>query len=697
MKKLITLLTGLMLLLIVSQAQDIVVTTPQLKNIILEEYTGLNCPYCPYGHQEAEAIYDNYPNRTAIINVHTGYYSQPSEGQPDFRTEWGAALASEASVAGYPAGSVNRHYFPDIADGSGSAMGRDKWASAAAIIKDESSYMNVGFESQYNSSTREVTVNVEVYYVEDAPFMVDNNYINIAVTENQVYGYQANGGDNYEHNHILRDLVTGQWGDEIATPEAGDLISRSYTYTLPSEYDASNCDITVFVAEGHSEIITGGVSELDGGSHNGETQLDFGRLNTDDFIAGGTAGNTSGLPATFLVGDTAIATYDISFSNNQPAGWNAEYSINGNTFTGNTSMQLDPGTSYPINFNVTPNENNGIGWYQLEISSSNYPGADPKSISFYVSKGVKHLVVNGSGTFTGISADDYQDEYLESLTQAGTTETGAVSALAMAEGFNKGIFDEVRNIFFNVSYTHPTMSDDQISALETFIDNGGNLLIAGQDIGWDAMASSGYGSLALVNFYSNYLRAIYTNDGDSEGVESIDEEGLLGDLGSQSLLSLYGSPAPDKIYPDSDAVSILSYTDDMASAGLRTTIGEAKIVYLAFGLEQLASDSYRDSIMARTYRWFEGLDNLGSVENNTNKHISLYPNPVEDYCLVQAEINNGKRINLSLFNSQGACITKKSVTWENRYKLNTEHLPPGIYFIRLSADNKHWHKKFVKK
>ena len=95
-------------------AQELVITAPQLKNIILEEYTGINCPYCPYGHQVAEGIMNDYPTRTAIINVHTGYYATPSEGQPDFRTDFGPGLASEASVSGFPSASVNRHLFPEL-------------------------------------------------------------------------------------------------------------------------------------------------------------------------------------------------------------------------------------------------------------------------------------------------------------------------------------------------------------------------------------------------------------------------------------------------------------------------------------------------------------------------------------------------------------------------------------------------------
>ena len=112
MKKLllaILLLTGFMGSLM---AQSIVGTDPENKNVVLEEFTGLNCGYCPDGHVIAQGIYDQHPNDVVLVNVHVGSFAAPSAGQPDYRTPWGAALDGQAAVAGYPAGTVNRHLFP---------------------------------------------------------------------------------------------------------------------------------------------------------------------------------------------------------------------------------------------------------------------------------------------------------------------------------------------------------------------------------------------------------------------------------------------------------------------------------------------------------------------------------------------------------------------------------------------------------
>ncbi|MDG2052789.1 MAG: hypothetical protein P8J69_03345, partial [Flavobacteriaceae bacterium] len=100
--------------------QTIVSTETELKNVVLEEYTGIYCTYCPDGHAIAAALQENNPGRVNLINIHVGGYSNPSNGDPDFRTPFGSAIANEAGVPFYPSGSINRRSW----NGGASAIGR---------------------------------------------------------------------------------------------------------------------------------------------------------------------------------------------------------------------------------------------------------------------------------------------------------------------------------------------------------------------------------------------------------------------------------------------------------------------------------------------------------------------------------------------------------------------------------------------
>jgi len=262
MKKGITLFLAILMVSAPSFAQTIVGTDPENKNVVLEEFTGIHCGFCPDGHAIAQAIYDAHPDDVILINIHQGSYAVPSGSEPDYRTPWGNAIAGQSGLVGYPAGTVNRHLFSNWSQGSGTAMSRNYWTSAANQVMAEPSYLNVGVEAIIVTSTRQLVVQVEVYYTGDSP--ESSNFLNVAILQNHVYGPQTNGGagNNYDHKHMLRHLLTGQWGVEISQTTEGSLFSKTFAYEIPEDYndvlvELENLDIVAFVTESHQEVISG--------------------------------------------------------------------------------------------------------------------------------------------------------------------------------------------------------------------------------------------------------------------------------------------------------------------------------------------------------------------------------------------------------------------------------------------------------
>ncbi len=247
-----------------SFAQTIVPTTPENKNVVLEEFTGIYCGYCPQGHQIAQQILNAHPDDVSVIAIHTGGYSVPQGNHPDYRTEWGAAIAGQANVAGYPSGTVNRHIFPSL-NPTATALSRGQWTSAANQILAQSSYLNVEATATVVRDSRQMQVLVEVYYTADSPEAT--NYLNVALIQDNVVGYQASGGNNYNHMHMLRDLLTGQWGIPIQNTSANSFYTTTLSYDIPEDVNdievvLDNIHIVAFVAEGHQEIISGNGAEM---------------------------------------------------------------------------------------------------------------------------------------------------------------------------------------------------------------------------------------------------------------------------------------------------------------------------------------------------------------------------------------------------------------------------------------------------
>ena len=249
-------------------AQTFVSIAPENKNIILEEFTGISCGYCPDGHKIGQQLHDANPSDVFLINIHTGGYATPQGPGTDFNTSFGAAIAGQSGLTGYPAGTVNRHQFP-MTQGGGTAMSRSDWGSASTQLLANPSPLNVGIQASADMATNTLVVDIEVYYT--GTQTVTSNMLNIAVVQNNIEGPQSgmslnptsilpNG--NYNHSHMLRHMLTGQWGEIISTLTPGTLYSNQFTWVMPADIagvtlDPTNIAVVAFVSEGNQEIISG--------------------------------------------------------------------------------------------------------------------------------------------------------------------------------------------------------------------------------------------------------------------------------------------------------------------------------------------------------------------------------------------------------------------------------------------------------
>ncbi len=245
-------------------SQTIVSTDPENKKVVLEEFTGIHCTFCPDGHAIAQEIQDNNPGDVFLINIHTGGYATPGAGEPDFRTPFGAAIGSQSGLVGYPAGTVNRTNFPGMEQGASgtTAMSRGSWASASTMTMNQASYVNVGVEATIDMVSNEMIIHVEAYYTGDSPEAT--NLLNVALLQNNTFGPQTGGGqgNNYNHMHRLVHMITGQWGEEVSTTTTGTFVDETYTYTIPADYNGvpvvlQDLEVVAFLTETQQNLPSG--------------------------------------------------------------------------------------------------------------------------------------------------------------------------------------------------------------------------------------------------------------------------------------------------------------------------------------------------------------------------------------------------------------------------------------------------------
>ena len=257
MKKVLSLLTALFAVgSLMAQTPTIVSTEVSKRNVVIEEFTGVGCGYCPDGHARANAICEQYEGHAWAINIHEGGYAAGS----GYTTAYGDSIATLWTIKGYPCGSVNRISLTD----------RGQWAGQAANVRNEDSPVNVAATASIDPLSREMTVYVEAYFTGDQT--ETENLLNVALVQNNILGPQSNYGNYnseyiegnlYRHMHMLRNLLTGQWGESIATTK-GTLVTKTYTYILPASIGAvpinnfDDLEVLVFITESnHKNIITG--------------------------------------------------------------------------------------------------------------------------------------------------------------------------------------------------------------------------------------------------------------------------------------------------------------------------------------------------------------------------------------------------------------------------------------------------------
>ena len=185
----------------------------------------------------------------------------------------------------------------------------------------------------------------------------------------------------------------------------------------------------------------------------------------------------------------------------------------------------------------------------------------------------------------------------------------------------------------------PSLDSLDQTAIMQFLDNGGNLFVSGQDIGWDLADATGITnnqySESTVQFFHNYLHAVYFAD-DSDVNEVV---GMPNDpIGNDLRFHIYqpGLPDanqyPDEIAPADGASSCFEYVGGQNHKFGIKYKGDHKVVYFGMGLEAIDSrentpsddlSPIRTEVMRRILNWLNFIDftPIASSENVSDPRI----------------------------------------------------------------------------
>ena len=675
MKQLYALLmlipTGLM-------AQSLVSTSPQNRTALLEDFTGVNCGYCPEGHVIAHDLADAHPGEVVVVGVHAGSFAVPSGSQPDFRTPEGTTINDHFGVNSYPAGIVDRYPFS-----GGIVQGRGAWEGMVNEALELPSPVNIGLESSYNSGAQQLDITVELFYTSDSPG--GNDYIHVLVKEDHLTGWQTDYGNgnqpNYDHTEVMRAYATPVWGDEVTTTTAGSSVTRTYSLAVNAAWTLANLEVVAFVGEYQGQVYQAREVMADGG-----TTLVVGELTSTAGSAFQSGSPGSGLSLgndlTNLLG--ADEDYEVSLSSaDAPGDWTGTFSVGGMSYNAPATINITDGSTEAITVDITPGNTVGIATYTLTVASTSNNNAPVLVQEYHVISGVTDLVVNNP------QAETHEPIYegaLSAANQLGRAKTSRNTFLGFGEA---GALTDVLNLYLNVSWTFPSITDDVVGVLEDFLDNGGNLFIAGQDIGWDQSGdANAYGTAITQAFYSDYMHATYIADGSTANSSVTFEAGdlVFGNVPGSGIKSVFDTNSyPEEIEPIAPAVPILRYNNPNKIGGLRVETGGYKLVYFGVGPEQMSDPAVAEAMVRLSHDWFYGIVSVDELDAAFAALLGqAWPVPADDRLTIPVgEVPAGTLLRVT--DATGRLVHQERVGGMDRIVLNTSTLGAGLHHYRLLA------------
>lgn len=692
-----------------AQSQTLVGTDPTNANVVLEEYTGIHCQYCPDGHTRAQTIFDQNPGRIVLVNIHQGGYAVPSGGEPDYRTPFGDALAGQINLNGYPTATVNRHVFAAYSDNpGGTAMGRGYWSAASQEALMAPSPVNVGLSSTFDTLSRLLTVTVEAYYTAASPQAT--NYINVALLESGIIGPQqilSVWNTNYTHNHMLRHFLTGQWGDTLTATGVSDFTTRVYTYTVPAGYDVSKCDVAAYITETHQQVYTGAQVPAMGGT----TLITATVTPPTPAIELGSPATTTDFTMTANSGLAGAEDFSFELISDAPADWAVDYSVGGTHYTVDDTLSLTGGATVNLGIHVTPGTTPFIGTFTLIMRSISNPMAPAIYTKVILISNITDLVLNndapwGDGANT-YSAAGFESNYMKGLAAAGNTTYASTPVKTLMEVAAAGKLTEVEHIYFNVSWAFPSFTDNLVAMLGGFLDNGGNLLVAGQDAAWDTwdLTNGGNGTVNTQAFYTNYLHCAFVADGGAANsiMTPLNSDLVFTQLDTSAIVNVYGGAY---FYPDqidtvgTGSLPLYYYNSNLTKmGGLRYTNGTYKVVYLGVGIEMISDTNVRKDIVHIAHDWFHGYISGAEEYDQAMAAAFLgqnYPNPADGFTNIPySEASEGSV--MMVYDLMGNLVWSAPIEKGSTHiYLQTAQWTSGMYTYRMiNADGNVLTKKII--
>jgi hypothetical protein len=187
------------------------------QKVLIEEISGVRCPNCPDGSRLLEALNEDYDTSLIVVTYHAGIFSNPyKESKYDFKTSQTVGLMEMLGrPEGYPSAVIQRIPLSDL-----KTFQRlpNTWAAAISTAVRVDPVVDLKLAVDTGNTAIELkisalfvkTVNKPVYMT---AYLVESGLVDPQADTQSKDEYVLN----YEHNHVLREILTPlngtKWSD----------------------------------------------------------------------------------------------------------------------------------------------------------------------------------------------------------------------------------------------------------------------------------------------------------------------------------------------------------------------------------------------------------------------------------------------------------------------------------------------------
>ncbi|MBO6515079.1 MAG: Omp28-related outer membrane protein [Bacteroidia bacterium] len=225
-----------------------------LKNVLIEDISGVKCNNCPKAAEIAHDIQVKHDEgRVVVLTLHSnnfGVFTGPySDSRDTFNTDEATLIVDNlmGSITGLPAGSIDRKVFSGQTQNIISAY--ESWETYVNIQLNEKPKAWIDLEVLKKEERTYIT-NIKSTFLEKDETPV---FLSIFITESKIESKQKmpdNSYDNeFEHNSILRKAITTYSGLKLADniDSVGRVFEKGLEIDIPSKYNIDNCSIVVLI------------------------------------------------------------------------------------------------------------------------------------------------------------------------------------------------------------------------------------------------------------------------------------------------------------------------------------------------------------------------------------------------------------------------------------------------------------------